>query len=68
MTQFLNTGGDILFWWLKRLDTSQAPEVQMELVGYVTPLNLGIFLNFGLYAPEWVDELKDWSAIKNVID
>ena len=31
------------------------------MAGYVTPRNLDISLNFGPYAPEWVDVLKDWS-------
>jgi hypothetical protein len=68
MMQYLNIVGGTLSWCLKQLDTSHVPEVPTELAGYVIPRNLGISPNFGLYAPEWVDELKDWSAIKNVID
>jgi hypothetical protein len=56
--QYPNIDGAILSLCLKRLDTSQAPEVPTELDGYVIPRNSGIFPNFGLYAPEWVDELK----------
>ena len=56
--QYPNTDGAILFLSLKRLDTSQVPEVPTELAGYVIPRNLGISPNFGLYAPEWVDESK----------